>query len=47
MCEPRTFTHEEAFEAFGYDPMNFEEGIVEEVKQYRKETDIQIHVSGQ
>lgn len=34
LCEPRTFTHEEASEAFGYAPMNFEEGIVAEVKQY-------------
>ena len=45
LCEPRTFTHEEAFEAFGYDPVNFEEGIVEEVRQYRKVADIQTHIS--
>lgn len=45
LCEPRTFTHEEAFEAFGYDPVDFEEGIVEEVRQYRKVADIQTHIS--
>ena len=34
LCEPRVFMHEEAAEAFGYNPMAFKEGIVEEVKQY-------------
>ena len=34
LCEPRTFTHEEATKDFGYNPRVFEEGIVDEVKEY-------------
>lgn len=36
LCEPRAYPHEEAVVAFGYDPMSFEEGIVQEVKDYRE-----------
>ncbi len=36
LCEPRVFSHAEATEAFGYAPMNFEVGIVEEVRAYLK-----------
>lgn len=36
LCEPRVFSHEEATSAFGYSPRTFQEGIVDEVKQYRE-----------
>ena len=36
LCEPRVYSHEEATSAFGYDPVSFEEGVVEEVKEYLK-----------
>ena len=35
LCEPRTFSHEEAKIAFGYNPLNFQEGIVNEVLEYK------------
>lgn len=35
LCEPRVFSHDEASKAFGYSPRDFEEGIIEEVKQYK------------
>lgn len=35
LCEPRAYGHAEASEAFGYDPRPFEEGIAEEVREYR------------
>lgn len=34
MQEDKAFNHEEAAKDFGYDPMSFDEGIVEEVKEY-------------
>lgn len=34
LCEPRIYSHEAATIAFGYKPKRFEEGIVEEVKEY-------------
>lgn len=34
LCEPRTFSYEEAKNAFGYSPRKFEDGIVNEVKEY-------------
>lgn len=36
LCEPRVFSHEEAANAFGYEPMAFEEGISGEVKEYKE-----------
>lgn len=36
MNEIRTFSNEEARQDFGYTTINFEEGIKEEVEQYRK-----------
>lgn len=36
LCEPRVFSHEEATNAFGYNPMSFDEGIVNEVKEYKE-----------
>lgn len=33
-CEPRTFTHDEAKKDFGYAPVIFEVGIIDEVKEY-------------
>lgn len=36
LCEPRVFSHEEAAKAFGYAPVSFEEGIVNEVKEYKE-----------
>lgn len=36
LCEPRFFSHKEATEAFGYDPMQFETGVTDEVNQYMK-----------
>jgi nucleoside-diphosphate-sugar epimerase len=35
LCEPRVYSHDEATEAFGYNPMTFEQGIVQEVKDYK------------
>lgn len=34
LVEPRVYSHRDAKNDFGYSPMSFEEGIVEEVKQY-------------
>ncbi len=34
LVEPRVYSHEAATRDFGYSPMNFEEGIIGEVKQY-------------
>lgn len=34
LCEPRTFSHEEASAAFGFSPRTFKTGIVGEVKEY-------------
>ena len=34
LCEPRVFSHELATLAFGYKPRTFQEGIVDEVRQY-------------
>lgn len=34
LCEPRVFSHESAAMAFGYKPRTFQEGIVDEVRQY-------------
>ncbi len=34
LVEPRVYSHEDATKDFGYSPMSFEEGIVDEVKQY-------------
>lgn len=36
LCEPRTFSHDEAAEAFGYAPRTFEQGIPEEIRLYRE-----------
>lgn len=36
LCEPRVYSHEPATEAFGYAPRNFEQGIVKEVEEYKK-----------
>ncbi|MBD5399069.1 MAG: hypothetical protein HDR57_00305 [Treponema sp.] len=36
LVEPRVYSHENAAKDFGYNPMTFEEGIVDEVKQYLK-----------
>lgn len=38
LCEPRIFSHQAATEAFGYNPMIFEEGIKDEVKEYKRLT---------
>lgn len=34
LCEPRCFSHEEASKAFGYRPMTFQEGMIDEVREY-------------
>ena len=36
LVEPRVYSHEEATKDFGYSPMTFKEGVVDEVKQYIK-----------
>lgn len=36
LCENRAYSHDEATKAFGYDPMTFEEGIVQEVNDYKE-----------
>lgn len=36
LCEPRIFSHEEATKDFGYNPVDFREGIVDEVTEYKK-----------
>lgn len=35
LCEDRTFSYEEAGNAFGYSPRTFQEGIVDEVKEFK------------
>lgn len=34
LVEPRVYSHADATKDFGYSPVSFEEGIVEEIKQY-------------
>ena len=34
LCEPRVYPYDDAARDFGYSPISFEEGIVEEVKEY-------------
>lgn len=34
LCESRAYPHEEAVRDFGYDPMPFEEGLRQEVREY-------------
>ena len=34
LVEPRVYSHDEAKQIFGYNPRTFQEGIVNEVKQY-------------
>ena len=36
LCEPRVYSHKEATDAFGYNPRRFQEGIVDEVREYKK-----------
>lgn len=36
LCEPRVFSHEAATKAFGFYPMTFEEGIIQEVMDYKE-----------
>lgn len=36
LCESRAYPHEEAVRDFGYDPMPFEEGLRQEVRDYLK-----------
>ena len=36
MKEDKDFTHLKATKDFGYNPMSFEEGIVEEIKEYKR-----------
>jgi len=36
LCEPRVFSHAAATEAFGYSPMTFQQGVVDEINEYRK-----------
>ena len=35
LCEPRIFSHDDATKAFGYNPVTFKEGIVDEIIQYK------------
>lgn len=37
LCEPRTFSHEEATQDFGYRPMTIEAGLREEIKEYKSD----------
>lgn len=34
LCESRAYPYEEAVRGFGYDPMSFEEGLRQEVREY-------------
>ncbi len=36
LCESRVYSHEKASEVFGYNPRNFEEGIVDEINMYKE-----------
>lgn len=36
LCEPRVFSYDEAKLAFGYSPRTFQNGIVDEIKQYKE-----------
>lgn len=37
LCEPRTFSYQEAADAFGYSPRTFKEGVRDEVSEYMQE----------
>jgi hypothetical protein len=34
LVEPRIFSHDEASLDFGYDPLSFEDGVENEIKEY-------------
>lgn len=36
LCEPRVYSHDDATRDFGYTPMTFRVGIVDEVKEYKR-----------
>lgn len=36
LCESRVYSHLDATEAFGYSPVTFEEGVIDEVREYQK-----------
>lgn len=36
LCEPRVFSYEDARRDFGYSPRTFQNGIVDEVKEYKR-----------
>ena len=36
LVEPRAFSHSEATKDFGYNPLNFEEGVKPEIEEYIK-----------
>ena len=38
LCEPRVYSHQEAGNDFGYNPRDFQTGIVDEVKEYKGST---------
>ena len=35
LCEPRVYPHDEASKDFGYNPVKFREGIIDEVNEYK------------
>lgn len=35
LCESRAFSYDEAASAFGYQPMTFQDGIIDEIKEYK------------
>lgn len=40
LCEPRVFSHNEATECFGYNPMTFQHGVINEILEYREKEQI-------
>lgn len=36
LCEDRVYSHDEATQDFGYDPMPFEDGLRQEVREYKR-----------
>jgi len=43
LVEPRVYSHEEATKDFGYKPVSFQDGIVDEIKQYINKNSFRRH----
>jgi len=40
LCEPRAYSHQDATDTFGYCPISFKDGVVDEIREYLKGTQV-------